>query len=241
MNLHRSSSVTHSASKSGSGNRATQQSTHNVRQDRAGDQQHFQKLLNDLKRDDSQSDKPDNEAETSSSANRDEALEDIKSILKGKAGEDTTAFMDDDDLAFLSISSDNEGSRAEQSDMEYTGAGAELSAMVLTAFSPGTQIQGAHSGGVESGSIGSLPVNEAAERIIEQMQSRARRREARRWQFSLPGLLGSAVEVTIECSDNQSWIVQLSTADDCTDEERLALQQRLAERMDDVSVVLVCA
>lgn len=81
------------------------------------------------------------------------------------------------------------------------------------------------------------PVNDAATRIIDEMQSRARRNETRRWQFSLPGLMGGEVTVTVERGNDESWNVELTTPESCSDDDRLALAQRLGERLDDVTVI----
>ena len=101
-----------------------------------------------------------------------------------------------------------------------------------------TNSEAGHSENLESNvSVSTTPaVNEAAARIFEEMQTRVRRNESRRWQFSLPGIMGGDVSVVVENTAGQSWNVQLSMPDGWSDEDRQALEERLAYHIDDVSL-----
>jgi hypothetical protein len=79
-------------------------------------------------------------------------------------------------------------------------------------------------------------VNDAAARIIEEMQMRLRRGEVRRWQFTLPGLMSGDVSVVLENLDGQAWHLTLTMPNGCSEEDRLALTHRLSQQIDNVSL-----
>lgn len=90
-----------------------------------------------------------------------------------------------------------------------------------------------------SASVANTPaINEAAARIYEEMQTRVRRGDTRRWEFSLPGLMGGEVSIVVDNTNGQLWNVELTLPDGCTDEDRLALEKRLHCYMDDISLNL---
>lgn len=251
MNLQRSSSVANNSGtgrleNSSSGNsagagRAQQQSVLGNRQ-RQNDQQHFQEIIDELEQGHAQSEQSaDESASATPSAHSlmEESLLDFpEQMLDAESTQDSYSLTDDDGLTSLSSVLDNENAQAERKSGN-PGQNPDAAALMETPFTTQSAVPGQVFSGVETGFIGSLPLNEAAARIIEEMLLRSRRGESRRWQFSLPGLPGEAITVTIECSENQCWNVQLQMSEGCTEEDKLALQSCLAQSLDDVTVAVV--
>lgn len=253
MNLQRSSSIADNtvsarhkndgSSKLSGAGRAQQQSVIGNRQ-RQNDQQHFQEVIDELRQGHTQSESEqsvEEQAEETHSAHSEMSeslLDNPGQASDGESAQDPFSPTDDEGLSSLSSALDNESARAE-SKSGNTAQNPDTAVLMETPFTTQSAMPGQLASGAQAGFIGSLPVNEAAARIIEEMQLRSRRGEARRWQFSLPGLMGEAITVTIECTENQSWNVQLQMSEGCTDEDKLALQSSLAQSLDDVSVAVV--
>ncbi len=112
----------------------------------------------------------------------------------------------------------------------------DLTGLMTSTVESTVEAHGTTSSESKTATQNALPLNEAAARILEEMQMRAKTSEARRWQFTLPGLLDGNVVVTVEKLADQSWVVDLSTPDECSDEDKLSLEHKLSERLGDVTL-----
>lgn len=81
--------------------------------------------------------------------------------------------------------------------------------------------------------------NEAAARIVEEMQLRSRRAQAGRWQISLPGPGATALQIRVELLEDHGWRVQLIADEQCDEQDRLSLQERLSVHWQDVDVTFL--
>lgn len=200
------------------------------------DQQDFSKLLSDLE---GKVETP--ESELARTSDEESPFEDTlgdqtsHAANEGRAEESLSELSEfEEQLPALDRQEDSGGKAGtEAGDLSMSS---DMSGLMASTVESTVESHGTTASDSTTATQNALPLNEAAARILEEMQKRAKTSEARRWQFTLPGLLDGNVVVTVEKLADQSWVVDLSTPDECSDEDKLSLEHKLSERLGDVTL-----